>query len=109
MQLGKRASGRRRSVRPRPLAVADQCLGRDSNPHGSRRGILSALCLPIPPPKQGGASPYGRRPPGKINRRRGAVYGLSRAPASSASRRRRTFSSTLAFALYTAEPATTQL
>ena len=31
----------------------DWCLGRESNPHGDKRqGILSPLCLPIPPPRQ---------------------------------------------------------
>ncbi len=37
------------------------CPGRDSNPHGRSRGILSPLCLPISPPgRAAGRVPNGR-------------------------------------------------
>lgn len=86
--------------RPRGYVNSDACLGRDSNPHGSRRGILSALCLPIPPPRRGDRHETGDPSPAKISRGPAAVYGLPRPPAASAaSRRRRMFSATLARAL----------
>ena len=47
-----------------PLRPMNWCPGRDSNPHASRRGILSPLRLPISPPGRYLGIPGPRRLPG---------------------------------------------
>ncbi len=86
----RREAPKRPAEQTRPPADAgtgDWCPGRDSNPHASRRGILSPLRLPISPPGRGYFARHQRSAWGAA---KGHCLGLflGRTPASRPSRTR---------------------